>query len=192
MERSDAELLRLAANGDVDAFGQFLARHGSRVHSFAAAVLDNPVDAEDVTQETFIEAYRCAQRFEGRGKAIAWLLGIAVNRCRMWKRRRGQSELSLDALPNPRGLARGGARSNPGNTTDPSDIRLDVERAVRGLPPKYRLPVVLRFRHGLTDREIGTVLGISRSAAAMRLHRAAGMLRERLRHLGPVEGVVLR
>jgi RNA polymerase sigma-70 factor (ECF subfamily) len=154
-------------------------------------MLGDPVDAEDVTQETFIEAYRCADRFRGRGKAIAWLLGIAVNRCRMWKRRRGQSEISLDALSNPHGLERGDAHSNPGNTDNPSDMRLDVERAVRGLPPKYRLPVVLRFQHELTDGEIAAVLGISRSAAAMRLHRAAGMLRERLRHLDPVEEVAL-
>ncbi len=192
MERSDAELLRLAASGDVDAFGQFLARHGPRVHSFAATVLGDPVDAEDVTQETFVEAYRCADQFEGRGKPIAWLLGIAVNRCRMWKRRRGQSEISLDALSNPQSLARGGAHPNPGNTSNPSDTRVDVERAVCGLPAKYRLPVVLRFRNGLTDREIGAVLGISRSAAAMRLHRATGMLRERLRHLDSVEEGALR
>ncbi len=191
MERSDAELLRLSASGDVDAFGQFLARHGARVRSFAATVLGDPVDAEDVTQETFVEAYRCADRFEGRGKAIAWLLGIAVNRCRMWKRRRGQPDISLDALPDPHGPATGGAHPHPGSTNNPSDTRLDVERAVRGLPLKYRLPVVLRYQYELTDREIAAALGISRSAAAMRLHRAAGMLRERLSHLAPVEEVAL-
>ena len=73
MQRSDAQLLRSVAAGDTHAFAELMARHMARVCRFSAAALGNRTEAEDVAQETFIEAYRCAAQFDGRAAAIPWV-----------------------------------------------------------------------------------------------------------------------
>ncbi len=88
LHRRDPELLHSAATGDTDAFAELMARYTDRVYRFTAAALGDPGEAEDATQETFIEAYKSAARFDGRLSASAWLLGIASNRCRESRRRR--------------------------------------------------------------------------------------------------------
>ena len=187
MNCSDAELLESVTTGDEDAFKVLMDMHGSRVYGFALRAVGNAADAEDITQETFIEVLKSAGRFDGRVTAVPWLLGIAANRCRMLMRRQGRSEVPLDTLPADSAALSSDAQSNPQPVGSSHEAHYGIRLAVKGLPANYRLPIILRFQHGLRDREIAQALGISRSAAAKRMSRALAMLRERLSHLGESE-----
>ncbi len=180
MGRTDAELIESATAGDTDAFGELSARHGRRVERFALAATGDQSDAEDVTQETFIEAFKHAARFDGRPEALPWLLGIAANRCRMWGRRRGKADVSLAALPSIPDGAWGDAHTSPESRGLSWELQVDIRRAVHALPIKYRLPVILRFQQGLDYAGIATALKISTGAVAMRLRRAKDLIRRRL------------
>ena len=81
MRRTDATLMKSAAAGDKEAFAELAARHLPRIISFALGIVGDCGDAEDVAQDTLIEAFRCAERFDGRPTVVPWLLGIAANRC---------------------------------------------------------------------------------------------------------------
>lgn len=183
LRRTDGELIASAAAGDREAFGELMGRHTDRVYRFAAAALGDYGDAQDATQETFIEAYKCAARFDGRAPVGAWLLGIASNRCREWRRVRRRQGASLDAFARLSGDERGGAQHNPRPEAESADIRMDVGQALQALPAEYRLPIIMRFQQGLSYREIAEALGVSVGAAAMRLHRGRALLQASLSHL---------
>ena len=188
MGRSDADLLRAVGAGDVSAFSAFVDRHKDRVFSFAVEVIGNRADAEDASQETFVEAYRFARRFQGEGSAVAWLLGIAWHRCLTWKYRWRRHAVSLDDLPSPEGVVGNGTDRRVDDEAEATAVRLDVRRALAKLPPKYRVPALLRYQQGLSHEEIGAALGISPATAAQRVHRAKVILRTALHHLDPRAG----
>lgn len=183
MARNDAEILRAARDGDATVFAELMARHTARTYRFAVSVLGDATEAEDVTQETFIEAFRCAGRFNGTASAGPWLLGIASNRCRTRERQRRGRDISLDALADAGDVGDGDAQPNSPIDRQRQHLRIDTWQAVAELPLKHRLPIILRFQHGLSCGDIAEALGISATAVAARLHRARAMLRRRLRHL---------
>jgi RNA polymerase sigma-70 factor (ECF subfamily) len=188
--RTDGQLLRATAAGDAEAFAELMARHAKRVIDFAASILRDPRDAEDAAQDALIDAYRSAAEFDGRANAGPWLLGIAYNRCRRRLRQRAGRDISLDDLAESSADVPGDAQPTSEAVGDSVVTRIDVSRALAGLPAEYRIPIVLRFQQDLSYAEIADALEISDSAAAMRLHRGRAMLRERLRHLhaGEEEG----
>jgi len=188
MGRSDADLLRAVGAGDTSAFASFVDRHKDRVFSFAVEAIGNRADAEDAAQETFVEAYRFARRFHGEGSAVAWLLGITWHRCLTWKYRWRRHTVSLDDLPSPEAVMTESSDRLVEDDADAAAMRLDVRRAVAKLPPKYRVPVLLRYQQGLSHEEIGAALGISSATAAQRVHRAKTILRTALHHLDPRAG----
>ena len=182
------ELLQLSAAGDAEAFSELMRRLTARVYRFALATLGDATEAEDVTQETFIEAYTCAARFDGRVAVLPWLLGIAHNRCRTNERRRRRGAISLDRLAESLESGTGDARLSVPPDSDQHELTWDVQRAARGLPMKYRAPLILRFQEGLTCAEIGEALGIPANTVAVRLHRARALLRQRLGDLNEILG----
>lgn len=185
LARRDAQLLHATAGGDADAFAELMVRHYRSVRGFVLADVGDPTEADDVTQETFIEVYRCAHTFNGAANVVAWLLGIARNRSRMAIRRRTRYETCLAALTTRARLDWAYVRQSFAARADAHDMRLDIRRAVYALPQIYRLPVILRYQMGLGCAEIAAVVGVARATAAVRLHRARGLLRDALRHLDP-------
>lgn len=178
---------RAAARGDAQAapgtleqhFDGLVEAHAHGIYAFCLRNVGDSSEAEDLTQATFIEAFRCRSRFREDAPLLPWILGIAANQCRGWHRRRRaavrDNEL-VDATPDQ-------ALSPDAAYAHEETSRL-VRRAVLGLPSPYREVIVLRFDQGLTLREIAGALGLSPEAAAKRLSRGLGMLRGRLEALG--------
>ena len=137
------------------------------VYAYAAGLLRDPVAAEDVTAAAFERAYRKRSRFNAeRGSARAWLFGIARNAALDELRRRGrQAELSTDPVD---------AASLP----DRSDQRLLLDGALGKLEARERELIALKFFAGLSNAEIGRVIGTSASNAGTKLHRTMDKLRE--------------
>jgi RNA polymerase sigma-70 factor (ECF subfamily) len=145
-----------------------------RIYGFVLAQLRNAAEAEDVTAQVFISAYRAYDRFEARADTpSAWLFRIARNAIYDHHRRSGVRERTLREL---------GSVQEPGQ--DPAAVaesRLvygELLEAVRKLPERQREVVALRHRSDLGFKEIGALMGCSEDAAKMLYHRALKALRE--------------
>ncbi len=161
-----------AAPSDVDAEFEALYRSSrDDVFGYAMGLLRDRAAAEDVTALAFERAYRKRRRFDAnRGSRRAWLFGIARNAALDELRRRKRStELAGDVLD---ASARG-----PDEEADVALRRAALQRAMRTLAPREREIVALKFFAGLTNAEIGAVIGISESNVGTRLHRVVAKLR---------------
>jgi RNA polymerase sigma-70 factor, ECF subfamily len=151
-------------------FDRLYRRHAASVYRYAFAVLGNHSDAEDVTQQTFLNAYRAMAQGTKPRKAENWLLRIAHNEVRRHFRRTQQKafEVELDEdLPD-----RLVERSEP---TLP-----DVLRALQHLPPAHREALVMREFEGRSFREIAQMMNVSQSALEAQVFRARRALAEHL------------
>src|SRR6266508_1518628 len=154
------------------AFERLYERHVRDVYRYAMAMLGEAADAEDVTQTTFLNAYRAFQSGTRPEKPQSWLMTIAHNVCRQRFRQaqRRPHEVAYDD-----GI---GERDGPPEPTGPSAE--DLRRALSQLPPNQRAAIVMRELEGGSYAEIAKVLGISVSALETLLFRARRALREQL------------
>jgi len=163
------------------AFEQLYKRHAREVYQYALALLANPADAEDVTQTTFLNAYRAFEKGERPHKPHNWLIAIAHNVCRMRWRQAGSRprEVALDEAPEPAAL-------------DDEQPDLDeVLTALAALSFNQRAAIVMRELEGRSYQEIAGVLGISVSAVEALLFRARRNLQVKRRSLGVLTTVPL-
>jgi len=175
---NEQRLVAKAQAGDRLAFEELVRIHADRLYGVVLRLCATPHEAEEVTQETFIRAWRAIARFDGRSQLFTWLYRIGVNEA---KRRleRGEGALRTVSL-----------EESPGDPPDLSEapeahaerdaLRAALERAVRALPLAYRAPLVLRDIEGLTTGEAAQILGISEAALKSRLHRARALVRHAL------------
>jgi RNA polymerase sigma-70 factor (ECF subfamily) len=180
----DALLKKLRA-GDPLAFAQLVEENQSRVYNVALKMLNDPQEAEDVLQETFLNAYRALPSFEGRSSLSTWLYRIASNASLMRLRKKQPDTISVDEplkLDHEESLPRQLADwSNiPEKDLLSNESRQMMDETVSELPEALRIVFVLRDIEGLSTAETGAVLGLSEAAVKTRLHRARLKLRERL------------
>jgi RNA polymerase sigma-70 factor (ECF subfamily) len=189
---ADAALVARARDGDRGAFDELVLRHEDRVYNMALRMLGNPDDALDVAQEVFLSAYRALKGFEMKSLFSTWLYRVTVNRCRDEMRRRATVKHT-----RPRPLGGPGPddppEDPPARASSPDDAAVAresaaiVAAAVAALPDEAREALVLRDMEGLAYEEIAAVLDVPVGTVRSRLHRARGLLRDRLREAG-VEG----
>lgn len=156
-------LIRAAAAGDRDAFGELYRMFAPRVYAVACGLLLNREEALDVTQETFIRAWRALPRFRHGLPFFPWLYAIARNRCmsHLAKGARGQSVEFDDHVS--------------GETDDEMrhvEMRRDIGRALATLSPDHREIILLRHFQDLSYEEIAQSLGCPIGTVMSRLHHA--------------------
>ncbi len=184
MAGGDTLLNKLQA-GEPLAFAQFVEENQSRVYNLALRMLNDPQEAEDVLQETFLNAYKALPEFQGRSSLSTWLYRIASNASLMRLRKKRpdtvymDEPLTLDSGDNvPRQLV---DWSNlPEDELLSGEARHIMDVAVSELPEPLRIVFVLRDLEGLSTAETGEILGLSEGAVKTRLHRARLKLREAL------------
>jgi RNA polymerase sigma-70 factor, ECF subfamily len=193
---SDAELLRHHVAGDPDAFGVLFLRHKDRLWAVALRTAADPEDAADALQEAMVSAFRRAADFRGESAVTTWLHRIVVNAAVDRLRRKSTRTLSwsgepgeLDALAiHARAAAAdNGIRSSMvALTIDPMDsteIRLDVDAALRHLPDQQRIALVLVDMLGYHVAEVAEILGVSIGTVKSRCARGRVRLLPFLSHL---------
>jgi RNA polymerase sigma factor (sigma-70 family) len=163
------------------AFEQLYERHAREIYQYALALTANPSDAEDVTQTTFLNAYRAFERGERPQKPHNWLIAIAHNVCRMRWRQAGSRprEVTLEEAPEP---------------ASPDDEQPDLDEvltALAALSFNQRSAIVMRELEGRSYQEIAGVLSLSVSAVEALLFRARRNLQVRRRALGVLTTVPL-
>jgi len=175
----DTERVSRARRGDVDAFAELVRAYQDRMVNYAAALVGDAADAEDIVQEAFIRAFRSIRRFRGDSLFRTWLYQIVTNAARTHRsRRRLRPEDTTGAPSND-------DREGPPPLRDPGDLEAQIvlrdrlDRALSALPDDLREAVVLRDVEGFDYREIATMLGIPMGTVESRIFRA----RERLRAL---------
>jgi RNA polymerase sigma-70 factor (ECF subfamily) len=156
------------------AFEELYRSHAREVYQYALALLANPADAEDVTQTTFLNAYRVLQRGERPRRPHNWLIAIAHNVCRMRWREAGNRprEVALDDAPEP---------AAPEHDRSSLDAVLE---ALSQLTFNQRAAIVMRELEGRSCSEIADTLGLSVSAVEALLFRARRSLQLKRRALG--------
>lgn len=167
------------AKQDPEAFGELYARHVDRIYNYIYYRTGNVRDAEDLTSRTFYRALRSIERYTQRGVPFsAWLYRIAHNLVANWHRDRSRRKLIyLDELtPIPEKSA--GPESTLESIADQEWLRA----AIRQLGPDRQLLLVLKFGEGLSNAEIGQIMGRSEGAIKSLYHRTLIALRKEMVH----------
>ena len=172
----ETELIQAAQSGDREAFDELVRRTYTDLFTLAVRLTGNEEDARDVVQDAYLRAWRAIGRFRGDAALSTWLYRITANcaSTHLSRRRRTRTEPFAPGY-DPVELR---VEAQPESMTEST---LDLERigrAVDELPPKLRAVVVLRDVYGLPHEAIAEELGISLSAAKVRLHRARHRLRD--------------
>jgi len=179
---SEAEAIDRAKAGDAECFEILYSMHKRRVYSLCLRMTGCTEEAEDRTQEVFLQVHRKIASFRGESAFSTWLHRLCVNLVLMHFRKRGLKECSLDEITEPQqedGPKRDfGARDN---VLDGSIDRVNLERAISNLPPGYRIIFVLHDIEGYEHREIAEMNGFSIGNSKSQLHKARMKLRDILR-----------
>ena len=180
---SESEAILAAQNGGAAAFERLYELHSRRVYALCLRMVANPVEAEDLTQEAFLQLFRKIHTFRGESGFSTWLHRLTVNIVLMRFRKRKRAELSIDE-------ARETAEENPRMAFDPGadDLclsglidRINLSRAVEQLPLGYKQMFVLHDVQGYEHNEIARILGCSVGNSKSQLHKARLRLRQLLR-----------
>lgn len=172
---TDEELVRLTLSGNARAFTTLIDRHAPACLRYAARMLGDRADAEDVAQETFMRVHKSLSQYDERTPFRSWLFAILVNRCRTALSQRIRRERRFVADDGEMMLA-----SVP-PAAWATDLRQDVERALRQLVAEQREAFLLRHIEQLEYDEIARLTGARPSAVRMRVKRACDRLQELLR-----------
>lgn len=178
---TDRELIERTLAGDGGAFALLVERFQRKIYRVAYAIVRDDMEADTITQDTFIQAYTHLGRFEGRSELETWLTRIAINRSRDWLRRRrfvslfaridDGDEVYLEPVDD---------RPGPERELVSRQLRTAIERAERGLSAQQK--IIFRLRH-YEDRpleEIADLLGLRSGTVRAHLFRAVHKIRKEL------------
>lgn len=178
----DARAVALALAGDHSGHEALMAAHRGAVFRMAHGYTGNEADALDVTQDAFVAAFLSLHRYDPARPFRAWVLRVALNKCRDWTRRRAVRRLFAFALPIEQAAQVPDTQPDPEAALASQQEVARIHAAVAALPDALKEPLLLCAMEGLAQEQAATILGISRKAVETRLYRA----RQKLSHL--IEG----
>jgi RNA polymerase sigma-70 factor, ECF subfamily len=167
---TDASLVRAVLAGDSTAFTALVDRHARACLRYAARMLGNQQDAEDVTQEAFVRAYGALHRYDETLAFHTWLMTILVNRCRTALAHRRKRDLRIVADDDAVAMAAVSA------SAEEAALRDAIDRALAKLDAKHREAFLLKHVEGLSYEEMARATGVGISALKMRVQRACDRL----------------
>lgn len=186
---NDTELVLRAKDGDLSSFEELVARHEQRIYQLAMRILRQQEDAEDITQQTFLNALEHLDGFRAEASFSTWLLKIATYAAlKVIRKRNGLDMVSLEeateerdgfsAIPHPEYIA--DWRQSPGELVHRNEIQRLLDDALARLDEKHRMVFLLRDLEGFSVKETAEALGLSEANVKIRLLRARLQLREDL------------
>jgi len=177
---SDLHLVERAQQGDSDAFGALFQRHKARIYSVCLRMTNNTAEAEDLTQDAFLQVFRKLSTFHGDSALSTWLYRIAVNTVLMHFRKKTLRQISLD---EPMSQDAKTVRREYGSRDDRLSGTVDriaLARAIAELPIGYRTIFLLHEVEGYEHQEIAELLHCSVGNSKSQLHKAKLRIRELL------------
>jgi RNA polymerase sigma-70 factor (ECF subfamily) len=175
---TDLELVKRAQEGDSDAFAALFHAHKGRVYSICLRMTNNTAQAEDLTQDAFLQVFRKLDTFKGNSALSTWLYRIAVNTVLMHFRKKALKQVSLDE-PSSQDVkqVRREYGSRDGRLSGSVD-RIALIRAIKDLPAGYRTIFLLHEVEGYEHQEIAKILDCSVGNSKSQLHKAKLRIRE--------------
>ncbi|MDH7501769.1 MAG: sigma-70 family RNA polymerase sigma factor [Verrucomicrobiota bacterium] len=178
---SDAVLVARAKRGDLDAYDELVRRYQERIYSAMYHMTSNHEDASDLTQESFIKAYRALKSFKGDSSFFTWLYRIAINKAiNFLKQRKHVHEMSLDDIdlnaehdPDIVALI---SEKTPRRQAALSELQVRLNEAMQKLSEPHRLVVTLHDIQGLPHEEIGRIMNCNVATVRTRLFYARQQL----------------
>ena len=182
---ADAQFIERLRAGEAAAFDHLVAERSGDVYALLYRLTEDPEEARDLTQETFLRAFQSISRFRGDADLKTWLYRIAINqarnRWRWWRRRRRDVTVSLDAQDGQREQPLSASLRAVGNDPEQETLARERETSLRtalsSLSRSYREAVILRDVEGLSYEEIAAALEISTGTVKSRLSRGRLELR---------------
>lgn len=166
-----------AAGGTVEAGALFEAYH-DRVYYYVLGLVKSPAEAEDVTQDTFLRAYRYGESLRDPQAVRGWLYRIATHAC-LDRMRQRKLTISLDSEEDESRVKLPASESpSPLEISERKETSACVQRCLDFLPDNYRAVILLHEAHSLTAPEIADLLGLSLATVKIRIHRARRKLQE--------------
>lgn len=173
----------------VQQFQAFVREYESKIYNVILRLIEDPQEAEDLTQDTFVSAFRAFRRFRGDASVYTWLYRIAINRTKnrlkQLSRQRATEAVSLD---NPVDVGDEVLdrqiedwTTAPERVAENKELGAYLRKCVRALQPDFNAVVVLKDYEGLSYKEIAEIEGCSVKAVKSRLFRARSILREKLK-----------
>lgn len=175
----EAEAVAAALSGRQAGFSALMDAHREAVFRMVRAHLGQEADALDVTQDSFVAAFLALDRYDPSRPFRAWLLRIALNKCRDWARRRAVRRFFTLARPLEDALVVADDAHDPEQALASAHEVRRIHAQIAGLPDALKEPLLLCALEGLSQEEAAAILGISRKAVETRLYRA----RQKLSHL---------
>lgn len=165
------------AIGTVDAGVLFESYH-DRIYRYVLSLVKNPAEAEDLTQDTFLRAYRHGDSLRDPEAVRGWLYRIATHVC-LDRLRQRKPLISLDGEEGEARVAPPVSQSpSPLDVSERKETSACVQRCLDFLPDKYRAVILLHEAHSLTAPEIADLLGVTLTTVKIRLHRARHKLQQ--------------
>jgi len=180
---SDVELIHRVQSGDTESFDELMKRYAASVYKVTYSLTRNHADADDMSQETFIRAYRAIARFDEKYQFYTWLRRIAVNLC-LNHLKRGR-KFRFQPLPMSDNDNESVDIPDPRPQEQDSSLRRDLDRALAKLPEDQRAIFVLRVNEELSYSEISDLLHIPIGTVMSRLNRAREKLRDPMKEYLP-------
>lgn len=180
-ELTDEALIEAVLGGDTEQFSGLVTRYQSRVLRFVHKYEHNTHDAQDLAQETFLQAYRALPSFHHSARFSTWLIGIAFNLVKNHISRSPTKQhvhLDVDDQPEQASTA---AAEDPAQAYESQQLRAAMAQAVAALPPHMRDAMLLVASEGQSYEEVAATLGVPVGTVKSRLCRARVQLAEALR-----------
>ncbi len=187
----EEEFIERLKNNDADAFDTLVTRYSADIYALLYRLTENPEEAADLTQETFLRALKAIKNFRGEADLKTWLFRIAINesrnRFRWWKRRKIEKMISLDAPAGNSETALSETFSSDSANPEQEILRVEREdalhRALQSLPEIFRRAVVFCDIEGLSYEEIASALEINVGTVKSRIARGREELRRKLQDI---------
>ena len=181
VEMTEAEAIRLAQEGDAAAFERIFRLHSGRVYALCLRMMRNTSQAEELTQEVFLQLFRKIQTFRGESAFSTWLHRVSINVVVMRLRKKTVMEAPLDDA-NEEEYSNGLVKEigAPDLVLSGAIDRINLERAIRELPPGYRRAFLLHDVEGYEHSEVAEIMGCSVGNSKSQLHKARRQLRNLL------------
>jgi RNA polymerase sigma-70 factor (ECF subfamily) len=184
-ELPDAEVVRLAQHGDAAAFERIYRLHSRKVYSLCLRMVGDPTEAEDLTQDVFLQLFRKIDTFRGESAFSTWLHRMSVNIVLMRFRKKPIAQVPLDTISNPEEefSARSKELGVPDLHLNGVIDRLTLQAAIDELPAGYKAMFILHDIQGYNHGEIAEIFGCSVGNSKSQVHKARMRLRELLQNI---------
>jgi RNA polymerase sigma-70 factor, ECF subfamily len=179
-EQPDDALIQQVLGGNTASFELLMRRYNERIYRAARAIVRDELEAEDVMQQAYVNAFMHLRQFTGAARFSTWLTRIAVNEALARVRRRGRYEPFDDELTTVEPLMTDRPAENPEREVFTHELRGLLEWAIDSLPNGMREVFVLREVEGLSTLEVAECLDVSEDVVKTRLSRGRSALRQSL------------